>query len=178
MSRLLRQRGVAHEREARTADGMFSVDLALPGAALLARMLACRVNTLIGFDAQRPLVRVCTVQRRMHSQVRAMSLTPLVVGRAGERIALEADGPSHFAANTLAPGGAMLARNRLLAARGWEVISVPKYVWVELNDDACGAWLLQARPLRSSLAAACLHVLCGHLMQGTRLMITPHQLVW
>ena len=33
VSRLLRQRGVAHQREARTADGMFSVDLALPGAA-------------------------------------------------------------------------------------------------------------------------------------------------
>ena len=33
VSRLLRLRGVAHQREARTSDGMFSVDLALPGAA-------------------------------------------------------------------------------------------------------------------------------------------------
>ena len=33
VSRVLRARGVAHQREARTADGMFSVDLALPGAA-------------------------------------------------------------------------------------------------------------------------------------------------
>ena len=75
---------------------------------------------------------------------------------AGERIALEADGPYHFAANTLAPGGALLARHRLLAARGWAVISVPYYVWNELNDNGRGAWLMQARLLRSSLVASCL----------------------
>ena len=33
VSRVLRERGVAHQREARTSDGLFSVDLALPGAA-------------------------------------------------------------------------------------------------------------------------------------------------
>ena len=33
VSRVLRQRGMAHQHEARTADGLFSVDLALPGAA-------------------------------------------------------------------------------------------------------------------------------------------------
>ena len=77
-----------------------------------------------------------------------------LVGWAGERIALEADGPSHFAANTLAPGGAMLARRRLLAARGWAVISVPYYVWEKLNNDGRGAWLMQARLLRSLLPAA------------------------
>ena len=75
---------------------------------------------------------------------------------AGEHIALEADGPYHFAANTLAPGGAMLARHRLLAARGWAVISVPSYVWNELADAARGAWLMQARLLRSPLGAVCL----------------------
>ena len=96
---------------------------------------------------------ICTVQRPTFSQARAASLTPLVV-RAGERIALEADGPSHFNANTLAPGGPMLARHRLLAARGWAVISVPYYVWNELKDDGRGAWLMQARLLRSLLPAA------------------------
>ena len=115
-----------------------------------------------------------TVQRPTFSQARAASLTPLV-GRAGERIALEADGPSHFNANTLAPGGGMLARRRLLAARGWEVISVPYYVWDELNDAARGAWLMQARLPRRSLLAACL--LCEPQAQCTRLMSTPQQLV-
>ena len=163
---MLRQRGVAHQREARTSDGMFSVDLALPGAAL------CNPHRVRYLWA--PWVRVRTVQRRTHSQARAVTLTPLVIGQAGERIALEADGPSHFAANTLAPGGAMLARNRLLAARGWAVISMPYYVWAELKDDARGAWLMQACLLRSSLAA---HVLCGPLAQGTRSVSATHRLV-
>ena len=66
-------------------------------------------------------------------------------GCAGKRIALEVDGPSHFAANTLAPGGAMLARHRLLAARGWAVISVPYYVWERLSEAGRNAWLMQAR---------------------------------
>ena len=48
----------------------------------------------------------------------------------------------------------MLARRRLLAARGWAVISVPYYVWQELNDDVRGAWLMQARFLHNSLVAA------------------------
>ena len=141
-------------------------------------MLACSITTLIGFGAQTPWLRMRKVQRSTSRQTRAMSLTPLVVGRAGERIALEADGPSHFAANTLAPGGAMLARNRLLVARGWAVISVPYYVWAELNDDARGAWLMQARMLRILLTAACHYILCGPLTQGTRLVSTPHQFVW
>ena len=48
---------------------------------------------------------------------------------ADEMIALEVDGPHHFTANTLKPLGEMLARQRLLEARGWTVISVPFYVW-------------------------------------------------
>ena len=118
-----------------------------------------------------------TLQRPTSSHARAASLTPLV-GRAGERIALEADGPYHFAANTLAPGGAMLARHRLLAARGWAVISVPGYVWKELEDAGRGAWLMQARLLRCSLVAAWLPVLCTPLAQGLRLVSTLHQYVW
>ena len=50
----------------------------------------------------------------------------------------------------------MLARHRLLAARGWAVISVPSYVWNELDDAGRGAWLMQARSLRTSLTAFCL----------------------
>ena len=118
-----------------------------------------------------------TLQRPTSSHARAASLTPLV-GRAGERIALEADGPYHFAANTLAPGGAVLARHRLLAARGWAVISVPGYVWKELEDAGRGAWLMQARLLRCSLVAAWLPVLCTPLAQGLRLVSTLHQYVW
>ena len=102
-----------------------------------------------------------------------MSLTPLV-GWAGERIAVEADGPSHFAANTLAPGGAMLARRRLLAARGWAVISAPFYVWEELNGAERGAWLMQARPQCPMLAAS-LHGDAGAMCVRCTLMTAMHK---
>ena len=71
----------------------------------------------------------------------------------------------------------MLVRRRLLAARGWAVISVPYYVWDRLNDDGRGAWLLQARLLRCSLILACLPDLCGPPVQGVRTGSTLHQLV-
>ena len=73
--------GVEYELEAQTADGLFSIDIA----------------------------------------VRA------------ESVALEVDGPSHFVCNTRAPTGRTLARNRLLAARGWRVVALPFFEW-----DACG----------------------------------------
>jgi hypothetical protein len=44
----------------------------------------------------------------------------------GSRLAVEVDGPSHFLSNQ--PGrldGATLLRNRMLEARGWQVVSVP-----------------------------------------------------
>ncbi|KAK9831432.1 hypothetical protein WJX81_004289 [Elliptochloris bilobata] len=91
VARVLRSRGVAHQLEALTSDGLLSVDIVLPG----------------------------------------------------ERIALEADGPSHFAVNTHRPGGSMIARHRLLAARGWAVVSIPYYLWDHLKDAVRGAWLLQ-----------------------------------
>lgn len=108
-------------------------------------MLGCRGTTLKKISDQ-ALMCMGTVQHRMSSQVRASRESKAFINRAGERIALEVDGPSHFAANTLAPGGAMLARHRLLAARGWVVISVPYYIWNRLNDAGRGAWLMQARP--------------------------------
>ena len=65
---------------------------------------------------------------------------------AGERIALEANGLSHFTTNTLAPCHRLITRHRLQTARGWLLISVPCYLWQRLNDAGRGAWLLQARP--------------------------------
>ena len=65
---------------------------------------------------------------------------------AGERIAFEVDGPHHFTANTLAVTGEMLARQKLLRARGWAVVSVPFFHWAGRADEARAHWLLQARP--------------------------------
>ena len=72
----------------------------------------------------------------------------------------------------------MLARHRLLAARGWAVISVPLYVWNELNDAARGAWLMQACLLRKLLLPASLPLLWGRPAQGTRSVSTRYHTAW
>ena len=70
---------------------------------------------------------------------------PIAMTCAGERIAFEVDGPHHFTANTLAVTGEMLARQKLLRARGWHVISVPFFHWAGRSDEARAQWLLQVR---------------------------------
>ena len=46
------------------------------------------------------------------------------------KIALEVDGPSHFATNVLDhPLGAMKLRNSLLQSSGWRVVTVPYFEW-------------------------------------------------
>ena len=79
---------------------------------------------------------------------------------AGERIAFEVDGPHHFTANTLAVTGEMLARQKLLRARGWAVISVPFFHWAGQADEARAHWLLQVR-LQSLELPCCAQ--CGKL---------------
>lgn len=54
---------------------------------------------------------------------------------AGERICIEVDGPHHFSTNTLRPSGENLARQRLLRARGWGVVSIPFFKWSDKDDD-------------------------------------------
>ena len=48
---------------------------------------------------------------------------------------MQVDGPTHFASNTLRPLGPTLLKRQLLAARGWEVVSVPYFHWSELHTD-------------------------------------------
>ncbi len=67
----LRRLGIPHELECITADGLFSIDLAI----------------------------------------------------MDRRIALEFDGPLHFARNTLEPLGHTRLRDRRLSAMGWHVVS-------------------------------------------------------
>lgn len=42
---------------------------------------------------------------------------------------VQVDGPHHWLANSRAPTGETLGRRRLLAARGWAVVSVPYFEW-------------------------------------------------
>jgi len=60
---------------------------------------------------------------------------------SGKRLAIEADGPTHF----LRPGrhvnGETVSRNRALAARGYVVVSVPYWEWDELKKSDQAAYL-------------------------------------
>lgn len=53
------------------------------------------------------------------------------------KIAIEVDGPFHFAVNTNSPLGQTMIRRRLLRACGWTVISVPCHTWWV---DGHGGW--------------------------------------
>lgn len=63
-------------------------------------------------------------------------MAELLDSSAGEKIAVEVDGPHHFTANGREPLGEMRARQRLLAARAWTVLSVPYFLWAAHADDA------------------------------------------
>ena len=45
------------------------------------------------------------------------------------RIAIEIDGPTHFARNVLRPLGATVLKQRHLEAMGWALLSVRNEVW-------------------------------------------------
>eukprot|EP00899_Mesostigma_viride_P021074 jgi/Mesvir1/28969/Mv17744-RA.1 len=50
-------------------------------------------------------------------------------------IAIEADGPAHFAYNTLDPLGPTVLKARLLRAMGWHVVQVPYFQWAQLRNS-------------------------------------------
>ena len=73
---------------------------------------------------------------------------------AGEKIAVEVDGPHHFTANGQRPLGEMQARHRLLHKRGWSVLSVPYFVWAQQADDAAHVTFLRQVRVTPSLCPA------------------------
>lgn len=50
-----------------------------------------------------------------------------------KKVALEIDGPTHFARNTGTPLGHTILKRRYVTAAGWKVISVPFLEWEELQ---------------------------------------------
>ncbi len=75
-----------------------------------------------------------------------------------EKIALEVDGPHHFARNTLRPLATLFSRALLLEARGWRVASVPFFAWEGAEEEARRALLRglldRARAARQEQPAA------------------------
>lgn len=53
-----------------------------------------------------------------------------------EKVAIEFDGPSHFARNTGSCLGNTLFKKRLLACAGWTILSIPFQEWEDLDGEA------------------------------------------
>jgi len=60
---------------------------------------------------------------------------------SGKRLAIEADGPTHFLRPDRQVTGETLARNRALARRGHLVVSVPYWEWDDLKKSEQAAYL-------------------------------------
>jgi tetratricopeptide (TPR) repeat protein len=63
----------------------------------------------------------------------ALSIDIAATTAAGVRVAIEADGPSHFIQPGNSLTGGTLFRNRALAARGYVVLSIPGWKWQQLR---------------------------------------------
>ena len=65
----------------------------------------------------------------------AFSIDIAAVTAAGQQLAIEVDGPSHFVRPGRALNGPTQARNRALEARGYRVLIVPWWEWDALEGD-------------------------------------------
>ncbi|KAK9842858.1 hypothetical protein WJX74_003528 [Apatococcus lobatus] len=85
----------------------------------------------------RDVSRVLTMLGHEHfiEQMTEDRLFSMDISLAREKVCIEVDGPHHFSANTLRPSGENLARQRLLRARGWAVVSIPFFKWSDKDDD-------------------------------------------
>jgi hypothetical protein len=55
--------------------------------------------------------------------------------RVSRKIAIEADGPRHYAVNCRHKLGTTVLKQRLLKAKGWDVIAIPHFEWQNLVGD-------------------------------------------
>ena len=70
---------------------------------------------------------------------------PVDLAMPQQKVAIEADGPSHLSRNTMKPLGHTAFKHRLLKAQGWSVISVPWFEWDELIGPQLRREYLQVR---------------------------------
>jgi len=125
VSQALRALGVPHAMEQTTADGLFSVDIAVTTPPTWG-------DPAGGEEGGRG-----------ETGGGAGSAQPPAPSRL--RIAIEVDGPYHFTVNTHSPLGPTRLRHRMLTMLGWTVLSVPFFEYYALTDArARGAYLAGA----------------------------------
>ena len=122
----LRDLGVRHSVEYTTADGLFSVDIAIvsdePAAAVAAA------------EASSPVAASPSASAATDPSTAASAAPGTATASAARKVAIECDGPFHFAINTHAPTGATKLRRRLLKMLGWAVLPLPFYDHYALNS--------------------------------------------
>ena len=75
--------------------------------------------------------------------------------RGATRIAVEVDGPSHFAVNDMHHiTGKTKARRKALSRLGWVVLSVPVAVWLQLKDRTSKERWLRDQLLQATRSGA------------------------
>jgi hypothetical protein len=72
----------------------------------------------------------------MERQIRKLSVDIGLKFDKKRKIAIEVDGPQHFARNVREPLGYTLLRQRLLKQKGWDVVSIPHWEWERLSSPA------------------------------------------
>ena len=70
------------------------------------------------------------------------------------KIAIEADGPTHYATNTRRPLGNTMLKRRLLKQLGWRVVNIALFEWLEEDGSGGGSEGHKAELLRNKLEAA------------------------
>jgi hypothetical protein len=164
VSEAVRALGVAHVLEQRTADGLFSVDIALAAAGAAPPAGGSASGSAGGGggddggggdggggEHQEPQGRegggsgAAGHRRRAEHDLAVPGAggggggaDDLRAAALAARLAIEVDGPSHFSSNTREFLGLTLARRRLLEARGWRVHSVPYFDWAALPAGGAG----------------------------------------
>ncbi len=148
VSAALAQLGVPFEVEYKTEHSLLSVDIAiidggerrLAGRGRAGReggAAGCQLREQVHSLPQHAAQAAVSVQCRLPAPAAPCpSLLPLHPAPAAapaaapdRKIAIEVDGPFHFAVNTNSPLGQTMIRRRLLRACGWIVISVPCHTW-------------------------------------------------
>ena len=84
-------------------------------------------------------------QRRKYINLASDWHDPAHCAHVARRVAVEADGPEHFAANCNHPLGRTVLKHRQLKAMGWDVISIPYYEWAGLKTGDCHTQYLKEK---------------------------------
>jgi len=108
------------------------------------RVRSAQAATSFELQVSESLTRLGVAHQRSFLCTDCEHTIDVAITAGGKRLAIEVDGPTHFLQQPQhAPNGSTLLRNRLLAAHGWKVVSVPYYEWEFQLDKTHDEFLRQ-----------------------------------